>query len=78
MMAAKDRRKEGRTMALFDDEPVRPQLVHQIGQDLSALSLHELEERIDALKVEIVRLEEAKARKAASMSAASAFFKSKD
>jgi uncharacterized small protein (DUF1192 family) len=65
-------------MALFDDEPVRPTVGHQIGQDLSALSLHELEERIEALKAEIARLGEAKARKTASMSAASAFFKPRD
>jgi uncharacterized small protein (DUF1192 family) len=65
-------------MALFDDEPVRMPVVHQIGQDLSALSLHELDERVAALKEEIERLEAAKARKSASMSAASAFFKSKE
>jgi uncharacterized small protein (DUF1192 family) len=63
------------TMAVFDDEPRKAPAVHQIGQDLSALSLHELDERIAALRDEIKRLEEAKARKAASMSAASAFFK---
>jgi uncharacterized small protein (DUF1192 family) len=62
-------------MALFDDEPVRAPVSHQIGQDLSALSLHELDERFEALKEEVVRLEQAKARKEASMSAASAFFK---
>ena len=65
-------------MALFDEEPRKVQLTHQLGQDLSALSLHELDERIEALKAEIVRLEQIKARKAASMSAASAFFKAKD
>ncbi|MDZ5454131.1 MULTISPECIES: DUF1192 domain-containing protein [Labrys] len=62
-------------MAVFDDEPRKVTVAHQIGQDLSTLSLHELEERIAALKQEIVRLEEARASKAASLSAASAFFK---
>lgn len=62
-------------MAVFDDEPRKVTVGHQIGQDLSTLSLHELEERIAALKQEIARLEEAKASKAASLSAASAFFK---
>jgi uncharacterized small protein (DUF1192 family) len=62
-------------MAVFDDEPRKTPASHQIGQDLSALSLHELDERIAALQAEIKRLEEAKARKSASMSAASAFFK---
>ena len=62
-------------MAIFDDEPRKAPASHQLGQDLSALSLHELDERIAALKEEIRRLEEARERKAASMSAASAFFK---
>lgn len=62
-------------MAVFDDEPRKAAVGHQIGQDLSSLSLHELDERIAALKDEIRRLEEARERKAASMSAASAFFK---
>ncbi|MGJ4854372.1 DUF1192 domain-containing protein [Labrys sp. KB_33_2] len=62
-------------MAIFDEEPRKVPVAHQIGQDLSTLSLHELDERIAALKQEMVRLEEAKARKAASLSAASAFFK---
>ncbi|CAM5777246.1 hypothetical protein LMIY3S_05940 [Labrys miyagiensis] len=63
-------------MAIFDDEPRKKPAGHQIGQDLSSLSLHELDERIAALKEEIKRLDEARERKAASMSAASAFFKS--
>lgn len=62
-------------MAIFDEEPRKVSVGHQIGQDLSTLSLHELDERIAGLKQEIARLEEAKARKAASLSAASAFFK---
>jgi uncharacterized small protein (DUF1192 family) len=62
-------------MAIFDDEPRKVPVGHQIGQDLSTLSLHELDERIAALSEEIARLEEAKAKKAASLSAASAFFK---
>ncbi len=36
-------------MALFDDEPVKPKRVHEIGQDLSLLSVGELEERIGQL-----------------------------
>lgn len=62
-------------MAIFDDEPRKLPVGHQIGQDLSTLSLHELEERIAALRQEIVRLEEAKTSKTASLTAASAFFK---
>lgn len=63
----------------FGDEPRRPvgqqAVSHQIGQDLSALSLHELEERMALLRAEIVRLDEARARKAASRDAADSVFK---
>jgi len=43
-------------MFLDDDRPKKPQ-PHEIGMDLSALSVAELKERIDLLKAEIVRLE---------------------
>lgn len=63
----------------FGDEARRssdPQTAgHQIGQDLSTLSLHELEERIALLRSEITRLDEARQRKAASRSAADSVFK---
>lgn len=62
-------------MAIFDDEPVKKKIAHEIGQDLGLLSVGELEERIALLKAEIVRLEEDKARKGASKSAAESFFK---
>lgn len=63
-------------MSLFpeDDRP-KPKRVHEIGQDLSTLSLGELEERIAALKAEIERLMEARASKSASRAAADAFFR---
>jgi uncharacterized small protein (DUF1192 family) len=63
-------------MAVFDDEPRRKAAPHEIGQDLSTLSIEELTERIALLHGEIERLETAKARKAASMNAADAFFRS--
>jgi uncharacterized small protein (DUF1192 family) len=66
------------TMALFDDEPRKPPARHEIGQDLSALSLHELSERIALLLDEVERLETAKAAKTASLSAADSFFKSRE
>ena len=53
----------------------KKQVAHEVGSDLSALSEHELVERIDLLKTEIVRLEEEARRKVASREAASAFFK---
>ena len=58
------------------DHMPKPQPAHAIGQDLSALSLDELDERVVVLRQEIQRLEEARRRKEASVAAASAFFKS--
>ncbi len=62
---------------MFDDAESRkpPLAAHQIGQDLSALSVSDLDERIDALRREIARLEEDKRRKLASQEAARAAFK---
>lgn len=58
-----------------DDERPRPKPKHDIGQDLSLLSVDELLERIELLREEIVRLEADAARKRSSKSAADAFFK---
>ena len=61
---------------IFADELTRSKATaHEMGQDLSALSIAELDERIEILKREIERLEEARGRKEASKDAASAFFK---
>jgi uncharacterized small protein (DUF1192 family) len=58
----------------FADEP-RPILSgHEIGQDLSMLSIDEIDERLEALEREIERLKEARAKKENSRAAASAFF----
>ncbi len=62
-------------MAIFDDEPVKPKRVHEIGQDLSRLSAAELAERIAQLKAEIARLETELSSKGASRTAAESFFK---
>ena len=61
-------------MTMDDDRP-RKKPVHEIGQDLSLLSVEELAERIAALKAEIARLEAALAAKQASRSSADQFFK---
>ncbi len=58
-----------------EEKPVVRATGHELGQDLSTLSLHELDERIDLLEQEIGRLKEARARKEDSRAAASAFFK---
>lgn len=57
------------------DERPRPTPLHEIGQDLSALSLHELDERAALLRREIERVEEARRRKEVSHQAASAVFR---
>jgi uncharacterized small protein (DUF1192 family) len=57
-----------------DDRP-RKKITHEIGQDLSLLSVEELNERIALLTGEADRLREAAAKKRASKDAASAFFK---
>jgi uncharacterized small protein (DUF1192 family) len=63
-------------MPAFDEED-RPKkkLVHEIGQDLTLLSVGELTERIALLKEEIARLEANMTSKRASKSAADLFFK---
>jgi uncharacterized small protein (DUF1192 family) len=60
----------------MDEELVpKKKTPHEIGQDLSLLSVEELGERIGALKAEIARLEEAQAGKRASRQTADSFFK---
>lgn len=58
-----------------DDLPVRKPVRHEIGQDLSTLSVHELDERISQLRDEIQRLEGARVAKQASRQAAEGVFK---
>jgi len=62
-------------MPIEDDDRPRKKVSHEIGQDLSLLSLEELTERIALLTAEISRLQEAAARKRASKDAADGFFK---
>lgn len=66
-------------MSIFPEEDrPRSKSVHEIGQDLSTLSLGEIDERVAALKAEIERLMAARAKKDASRSAADAFFRKPD
>ena len=61
---------------IFADELTRSKpAAHEAGQDLSSLSIAEIDERIEILEREIGRLKEARGRKEASKDAASAFFK---
>ena len=57
-----------------DDRP-KKKIAHEIGQDLTLLSVKELDERVALLAEEIARLEADKVKKQASRSAADQFFK---
>ncbi len=58
-----------------EEKPVKKPTTHEIGQDLSTLSVHELDERIGLLKAEITRLETARTAKEASRQSAESVFK---
>jgi uncharacterized small protein (DUF1192 family) len=62
-------------MALFDDDRPKPKRAHEIGQDLSLLSVGDLDERIGILTAEISRLEADKVTKQATRMAAESLFK---
>ena len=62
-------------MAIEDDDKPRKKITHEIGQDLSLLSVEELTERIALMNSEIARLQEAATKKRASKDAANSFFK---
>jgi uncharacterized small protein (DUF1192 family) len=59
----------------LDEKPLTSKASHELGQDLYALSIHELQERIKQLRAEITRLEVEIARKQAIKSAAADIFK---
>jgi uncharacterized small protein (DUF1192 family) len=63
-------------MAIEDDDKPRKKIAHEIGQDLSLLSVDEIGERIALLTAEIERLRSAEVKKRASKNAADSFFKS--
>ncbi len=58
----------------LDDAPKKPTNM-VIGENLDAISVAELEQRIQALESEIVRLKAEIAKKQASRNAADAFFR---
>jgi uncharacterized small protein (DUF1192 family) len=67
--------EEGAMPATDPDDLPKKKIAHELGQDLTLLSVGELGERIGLLKEEIARLETEMARKRASQTAANAFFK---
>ncbi|WP_181706628.1 DUF1192 domain-containing protein [Chthonobacter rhizosphaerae] len=60
---------------VWDDERAVKPPGHQIGQDLSSLSEEDLAERIEMLKAEILRLENAMRAKASVRTAADSLFR---
>ena len=62
-------------MDLDDLAPRKKQPPIQLGEDIAALSAHELEQRIARLEAEIARCREAIAARHATRSAAESFFK---
>jgi uncharacterized small protein (DUF1192 family) len=62
-------------MAIFEDEPKKPKIAHEIGQDLSTLSVEELRERIALLRSEIARLEGELNTKSSTKAAAESLFR---
>ena len=63
-------------MSLLDDDRPQKPVAHEIGSDLSLLSVDELSNRIDILQTEITRLEEERKRKSAGPLAAENLFRS--
>jgi uncharacterized small protein (DUF1192 family) len=61
--------------AFDDDDRPKKKIAHEIGQDLTLLSVAELNERIALMREEIARLEADIGRKQSSRSAADMFFK---
>jgi len=68
-------RPEDAMAAFDDDDRPKKKIVHEIGQELTLLSVAELNERIELMREEISRLEADIAKKQASKSAADTFFK---
>jgi uncharacterized small protein (DUF1192 family) len=61
--------------AIDDDDRPKKKIVHEIGQDLSLLSVEELASRVQLMHDEISRLEADMAQKRSKRAAADQFFK---
>jgi uncharacterized small protein (DUF1192 family) len=62
-------------MGVFDDDQPKRKITHDIGQDLTLLSVEELSARVQLLHDEINRLEADMTSKNATRAAADQFFK---
>jgi uncharacterized small protein (DUF1192 family) len=67
--------KERKMPAIDPDDLPKKKIPHEIGQDLTLLSVGELAERVDLLGEEIARLQAELVKKRASQTAANSFFK---
>jgi uncharacterized small protein (DUF1192 family) len=63
-------------MAIDDDDKPKRKISHEVGQDLTLLSVEELAERIALLNAEVQRLQSSMQLKRATRDAADRFFKS--
>ena len=61
--------------AIDEDDKPKKKITHEIGQDLTLLSVEELAARVQFLRDEMQRLEADMTQKRASRSAADQFFK---
>ena len=61
--------------AIDDDDRPKKKVVHEVGQDLSLLSVEELSARVQLLHDEVGRIEADMAQKRAKRAAADQFFK---
>ena len=61
--------------AVDDDDKPKKKVTHEIGQDLTLLSVEELGARVQLLRDEIQRIEADMTQKRASRAAADQFFK---
>jgi uncharacterized small protein (DUF1192 family) len=68
-------RKTAMAIDLDELAPRKPKPQTVLGEDLSAMSAHELEARIAALEAEITRTREALRSRSATKNAADSFFK---
>jgi uncharacterized small protein (DUF1192 family) len=62
-------------MSMLDDDRPKKKIAHEIGQDLTLLSVAELGDRIALLREEIARLEADIVKKQSSRQTADQFFK---
>jgi uncharacterized small protein (DUF1192 family) len=60
---------------MFDDEAVKKPKGHEVGMPIDTMSVDELNERIETLRREIARLEEAIAARQKTKAAADSLFK---